>query len=499
MAQAPPLTPLRGLPLILVTLAITLPYFMSVLDTTIIVVSLPSIAGALGATLNQGTWVLTSYAVCLAVVLPLSGWLCQRYGELQVFVFSILGFTVTSALCGLAENFSILVLLRAMQGFTGGLLVPLSQSLMLRIYPADKQGLALGIWSLSAAVAPVVGPILGGVLTDHWGWPWIFYINVPFGLVSLFLLFRHRSALPTSHSKSPVDFFGLLLLVSGVVCLQLALDRGQELDWLASRQIQLLFLVAIIALIFFIIWERDDPYPVVDLGLFRYPSFVLGSVLVAGVYIVFVVSGMIYPIWLQTAMGYTATWSGLVLAPTLLTPFVLMPLVGKYMHMTDLRVLVWIGAALMSYGMYLHGSAWVGLDAQSIAWARVVIGTSMPFLWVPLVAATLSRVDTEKMAMATGLYNFIRMLGASLGIGLSVTLWDNRGIYHHSQLVEAASRAALPDIQGVDASLSLDLLEMEIQRQASTLALNDVFLAAIGLLVLVALGSLALPGRLGNH
>jgi DHA2 family multidrug resistance protein len=499
MGQAPTLTRLQGLPLVLATLAISLPYFMSVLDTTIIVVSLPSIAGALGATHSQGTWILTSYAVCLAVVLPLAGWLSQRYGELQVFVFSILGFTVTSALCGLADNFSLLVLLRALQGFTGGLLVPLSQSLMLRIYPADKQGLALGIWSLSAAAAPVVGPILGGVLTDNWGWPWIFYINVPFGLLSLFLLYNYRSSLPKSYRKTPVDYIGLLLLVGGVVCLQLALDRGQELDWLASRQIQLLFLSAIIGLVFFVVWERDEKYPVVDLSLFRNHAFVLGSVLIAGVYIVFMISGMIYPIWLQTAMGYTATWSGLVLAPTLLTPFVLMPLVGKYLHLADLRLFVWFGAALMSFGMYLHGSAWVGLDVQSIAWARVVIGTSMPFLWVPLVSATLAGVTADKMAMATGLYNFIRMLGASLGMGLSVTLWDQRSIYHHSQLVDSVSRGELPGGVVIESSASLSLLEMEIQRQASTLALNDVFFAAIVLLALVALGSLGLPGRLGNR
>jgi DHA2 family multidrug resistance protein len=490
------LTRLHGFPLAVATLAIALPNFMNVLDTTIAVVSLPAISGALGATPSQGTWILTSYAVCLAVVLPLAGWFSRRYGELQVFIASIMGFTVFSALCGSATSFEQIVFFRAMQGFAGGLLLPLSQSLTLRIFPQEKQGLALGIWSLSSAIAPVMGPILGGVLTDNWGWPWIFYINVPFGVLSVYLCLHYRSALPKIRHKVPVDLAGLLLLVGGIVCLQLALDRGQELDWLASTQIQILFAMSVIALAFFIIWERDEPHPIVDLSLFRIPSFVLGSLLVAAVYITYITSMVLYPIWLQTSMGYTATWSGLVLAPTLLTPFILMPLVGKHLNRADLRLWVWVGCGIMIYGMYLHGSAWVGLDARHIALSRIVIGTAMPFLWVPLLTVALSEIPAEKMSSATGVHNFMRMLGSSIGTALSVTLWDQRTIYHHSQLAESVTRA--PDFAQLPISpdVGLRLLELEVQRQASTLALNDVFFATIMVLAGIAVVSLALPGKL---
>ncbi|MCB1690456.1 MAG: DHA2 family efflux MFS transporter permease subunit [Halioglobus sp.] len=490
------LVPLQGLKLGLATLAIVIPNFMNVLDTTIAVVSLPAMAGSLGSTPSQSTWILTSYTVCLAVVLPLSGWLSQRFGELQVFVFSILGFTLCSALCGMSSGFYELVFIRALQGFSGGLLLPLSQSLTLRIFPQEKKGLALGLWSLSSALAPVLGPILGGVITDNWGWPWIFFINIPFGLLSIYLCLLYRRSLPSEHIKTPVDFQGLMLLIGGIVCLQLALDRGQEMDWLNAIQIRIFFAVAVISLLVFVLWERDEPHPVVDLGLFRIGTFTLGSLLVAGVYITYITSMVLYPIWLQSVMGYTATWSGLVLAPTLLTPFVLMPLVGKLVNRAPIQWFVLLGVILMAYGMYLHGSAWVGLDAAHIAWSRVIIGTSMPFLWVPLTVVSLSQVPADKMSSATGLHNFMRMLGASVGTAVSVSMWDHRTIYHRSQLVESV---AMPQ-SAMDAQShtveQLALLELEIQRQATTLSMNDTFYAMIVLLLLIAVVSFALPARI---
>ena len=267
---------LSGPPLVIATLAVALASFMNILDTTIAIVALPTISGNLGATASQGSWIITIYSVCLAVVLPLSGWITRRFGEVRVFCVAIFMFSLASWLCAIATNFNELLLFRALQGFTGGLLLPLSQSLLLRMYPPEKHGLALGIWAITSAVAPVMGPILGGYITDNFGWPWIFLINVPVGIFSVYFCWKILRSIESEIHREPVDFIGLVLLMVGVICFQLVLDRGHELDWLASNQIRVMLVVSVLFFFLFLAWEWGEPHPVVDLSLFAHRNFVLG-------------------------------------------------------------------------------------------------------------------------------------------------------------------------------------------------------------------------------
>jgi DHA2 family multidrug resistance protein len=398
---------LQGLPLALATFAVAMASFMTILDTTIAIVALPTISGNLGATASQGSWVITVYGVCLAVILPLSGWITRRYGEVRSFCVAILLFSLMSWLCAIATSFNQLLLFRALQGASAGLLVPLSQTLLLRMYPPEKHGLALGIWAVTSAVAPVLGPVLGGFITDHFGWPWIFLINLPIGLLCTYLcwiLIRH---LESETQREPVDYVGLLLLMVGVICLQLVLDRGHELDWLASMQIRVMLFVSILCLFLFLAWERGEAHPVVDLSLFTHRSFVAGSILIAVIYLSFILATVIVPIWLQTGMGYNATWSGVVMAPFGLPAIFLMPFVGQRLREWDARPLITFGICIFVVSYYLHAQVNTDTTDSYIAWTRLLMGCAMPFAWMPLMMLTLTGLPAEKMASATGIFNFI--------------------------------------------------------------------------------------------
>ena len=308
--------PLHGIPLVLATVAVAAASFMNILDTTIAIVALPTIAGNLSATPSQSSWIITIYAVCVAVVLPLSGWITRRYGEVAVFIFAVLMFTFTSWLCAAAGSFNQLLLFRGMQGFSGGLLIPLSQSLLMRLYPPDKQGLALGIWGITSVVAPVAGPLLGGYLTDNHGWPSIFLINIPIGLIVAWICWSLLRPFETRRVREPVDLVGLLLLFVGVICFQMVLDRGHELDWLSSMQIRIMLVASILCFLLFLAWETGEEHPVVDLSLFRYRNFVVGTALISVVYLTFIVGDNPLPAldadysWVTPPPGRVSPWPG---------------------------------------------------------------------------------------------------------------------------------------------------------------------------------------------
>ncbi|WDE11999.1 DHA2 family efflux MFS transporter permease subunit [Thalassomonas haliotis] len=481
---------LTGLTLVIATFAIAMANFMNVLDTTISVVSVPTIAGALGATPSQGTWVITIYAVSLAVILPLAGWITRRYGQVRVFITALITFTLMSTLCGMATNFDSLLVFRALQGLSGGLMLPLSQSLLVRIFPPEKQGKAISIWGLTSAVAPVAGPVLGGYITDNYGWPWIFYINIPLGLVCAYFCRRLLGPFETPRVKLPIDIPGLVLLVVCIFSLQIMLDRGHELDWLASETIQVLAVIFACTLALFIAWERDEANPVVDFSVFSYPGFLLGSLAATSIYTCLVVSLVVFPIWLQTMMDLTSSITGLILAPTSAAAVILMPVISKKLGHLDPRPMIFIGTLAAAAGLYLHTLSFTTINSEFIAWSRVLFGLGMPLAFFPLLTLSFANIPPEKMPGASGINNFMRMLGASAGTAVGITLWENRTIYHHSQLTEMVSpngginQTSWQSMQDKLPSLdiSLQLLEREIQRQATTLALNDLFIAGIILL-----------------
>ncbi len=492
--------PLEGGERFLASAGVLLASFMNVLDTTIAVVALPAISGGLGATPSQGSWVLTIYSVCLAVVLPLAGWISRRFGQIRSFYIAVFVFTLTSWLCASASSFNELLIFRALQGMSGGLLIPYSQSIILRIYPVEEHGKALGLWGLTSAVGPVAGPILGGLITDHLGWPWIFYINIPIGLFCVWACVTFMRRYETPIKRVPVDVIGLLLLVVGIISLQLMLDRGHELDWFASRQVWVLAGVGTLCLVFFFIWELDEEHPVVDLSLFAGFSFTIGAVMTALFYGVFIVVAVMYPLWMQTVMGYTPGAAGMVMAMTTLFPILTMPLLGQRARNWDPRLAIFAGIALMIVIVMLHGSLTVQVSSTYLTVVRFMIGLSMPFVWTPLMMITFSNIAAHKMDDATGLYNFLRMLASSMATALGITLWDDRTIVHRADLVARMSESSIERTEFLtqataatgDVDAALVMAENIIFQQARTMAQQDVFLAACAVLVVVALLALTL-------
>jgi DHA2 family multidrug resistance protein len=488
---------LRGGRLALLTVSVSLGIFMNVLDTSIANVAIPTLSGDLGVSPDEGTWVITSFAVSTAIALPLTGWLGKRFGEVRLFVASVLGFTLFSWLCGLAGSLATLVLFRVLQGAAAGPMIPLSQSLLLMNYPDEKKGLALAIWSLTAVVAPVAGPILGGWITDDYSWPWIFYINLPVGLLSAYVtwLLLHRRE--TATARLPVDVTGLGLLIVGVASLQIMLDKGNDLDWFGSALIITLAVVALVALSLFVVWELTEVHPIVDLSLFREINFTVGTVAISLGYMAFFGSIVIFPLWLQTQMGYTPTWAGFAAAFIGILALVMSPIVGQILSKVDLRAIVSFAFIVFAVVSFWNASFNTDVDFAQLVLPRFVFGLGVPCFFIPLIAMSLSGLPPNRVASASGLTNFLRILGGSFGVSLSVTLWDRRQSFHDYRLSEQItalnplSQHHLEQLHalGVDPQSAPAALAHTVSNQAFMLATNDFFWLSgwifIALLVLV--------------
>jgi len=333
------LAPLRGASLAIGAVALSLATFMNVLDTSIANVSIPAIAGDLGVSPDQGTWVITSFGVANAISLPLTGWLTRRYGQVRLFTWSITLFVAASFLCALAPTIGLLICFRVLQGAVAGPMIPLSQSLLISSFPRAKAGTALSVWAITTMVAPVVGPLLGGWITDNISWPWIFYINVPVGVAAGLATWIIYSKRETPTLRVPIDKLGLALLVVWVGALQVLLDKGKDLDWFNAPQIVVLAIVTMVGLFVFLVWELTERHPVVDLSLFRDRNFWTATLAMALAYGAFFGNAVLLPLWLQQYMGYTATLAGLVLAPVGVLAIVLTPLVGRAMRRIDPRMI----------------------------------------------------------------------------------------------------------------------------------------------------------------
>jgi DHA2 family multidrug resistance protein len=492
-----PTPPLHGFALVLLTLGLGLGTFMQVLDTSIANVSLPAISGDLAVTPNQGTWVITSFAVSNAISLALTGWLSRRFGQVRLFALSTLLFTLASWLCGMATTLPLLIAARVLQGAVAGPMIPLSQALLLGNYPSDKKGLALSFWSITVMVAPIMGPIMGGWITDNISWPWIFYINIPVGIFSSILTWRLLRKRESATARVPVDTVGLFLLVVGIGALQILLDKGNELDWFESRQVVVLTIISVVALAFLIVWELYEKHPVIDLHLFKNRNFLIGVATLSIGYLVFFGNVVILPLWLQTQMGYTATWAGMAAAPVGILSIFVTPLVGKNMHKLDLRI--WASASFAVFAAVSFWNSSFNTDVtfwQLIA-PRLVMGIGVSAFFVPLMSLTLSGIPPHLLASATGMSNFIRILGGSFGTSLSISLWDRRASFHHELLAERVTefspvaQDALTTLNtlGQPQSFGYAVLESNMQRQAVMLATNEIFwlsaLMFVGLMLLV--------------
>ena len=485
--------PLTGSQLVLGTIALSLATFMNVLDSSIANVSIPAIAGDMGVSPNQGTWVITSFGVANAISVPLTGWFTRRFGPVRLFMASILLFVFSSWLCGLAPNIETLIAFRVLQGLVAGPMIPLSQTLLLASYPAAKAGTAMAMWAMTVLVAPVVGPLLGGWITDNISWPWIFYINIPVGILAAMFtwsIYRTRDALP---QKVPLDYVGLGLLVLWVGSLQVMVDKGKELDWFQSGQIITLGVVAVVGFLFFLAWELTEKNPIVDLRLFARRNFWLATVALSVGYGLFFGNVVLMPLWLQQYMGYTATWAGIALAPVGVLAILLSPWVGKNIGKVDPRRLATV--AFLGFGLVLWMRSHFNTQADfnTILVPTILQGAAMAFFFIPLQAIIFSGLQPHQMAAAAGLSNFVRITAGAIGTSIFTTAWENRAVLHHAQIAETVNGNSIAATQtlsnlgatGYSPDQALATVNRLVDQQAYTMAATDLFYLSSALFILL--------------
>ncbi|KAB0642663.1 DHA2 family efflux MFS transporter permease subunit [Burkholderia latens] len=508
MAQAPVShPPLQGGQLLLGTVAVSLAVFMNVLDTSIANVAIPTISGDLGVSSDQGTWVITSFAVANAISVPLTGWLTDRFGQVRLFLASIILFVISSWMCGLAPSLPFLLASRVLQGAVAGPMIPLSQALLLSSYPRAKAPMALALWAMTTLIAPVAGPILGGWISDNYSWPWIFYVNIPVGIAAAaatWVIYRNRES---AVRRAPIDGVGLALLVVWVGSLQIMLDKGKDLDWFASTTIIVLALTAVIAFAFFVIWELTAEHPVVDLSLFRIRNFTGGTVALSIGYGLYFGNLVLLPLWLQTQIGYTATDAGLVMAPVGLFAILLSPLTGKYLPRTDPRFISTASFLTFALCFWMRSRYTTGVDEWSLTLPTLVQGIAMAGFFIPLVSITLSGLPGHRIPAASGLSNFVRIMCGGIGTSIFQTAWDHRNNFHHAQLVEQANPYNPTFNQAVTQMGNLGLTRDQAHglinnmatQQAAQLGVNDLFYISAAIFVLlIGLIWITKPERAGG-
>jgi MFS transporter, DHA2 family, multidrug resistance protein len=476
----------------IVAIAVMASTFMEVLDTTVVNVSLPHIAGTLSSTNEEATWVLTSYLVANAIVLPMTGWLANFFGRKRLLMGSVIGFTVSSFFCGLAPTLPLLILFRVVQGATGGGLQPLSQAIMLEAFPPRKRGIAMAFWGLGIVVAPMLGPVLGGWLTDNFSWRWVFYVNIPIGLFAitmteLFVFDPHY----IKRGKGSVDYWGMGLLVLGIGALQIMLDKGQQEDWFESRFILTLAVLAGVGLTALIVRELSAEHPIVDLSVFRNRTFASGVFLITVLGFVLYGSTVLLPLFMQTLLGYSAFEAGLATLPRGATSFVMMPIIGLLMTKIEPRKLLAAGVVIVASSLLLLSRMSLDVGYWDFFFILVVQGGAMGLLFIPLTTITNDPIPKERMGNATSIFNLLRNIGGSVGIATSTTLLARRAQIHtavlgaHVDPYGFVPQAQLQQIAGAFAQRGSDAVIAgrqaaaavfgRVQQQAAMMSYNDVF------------------------
>ncbi len=498
------LPPLEGSQRLFGTIALSLAVFMNVLDSSIANVSIPAISGDMGVSPQQGTWVITSFAVANAISVPLTGWLTMRIGQVKLFSGAILLFVLASFLCGIAPSMEVLIAARILQGAVAGPMIPLSQALLLSSYPPAKSGMALAFWGMTTLVAPIMGPLLGGWISDNYTWPWIFYINIPIGIFAAWASWQLYHKRESVVKKLPIDKVGLALLVLWVGCLQLMLDKGKELDWFSSGEIILLGVLAVVSFIYFVIWERGEAHPVVDLSLFAGRNFSFGVIAISVAYGLFFGNLVILPLWLQTTLGYTATEAGMVMAPVGVLAIIMSPIVGRTLPRVDARIIASCAFVVFALVFWMRAHFNTEVDTWTLMVPTIIQGGAMAMFFIPLTSIILSGLAPERIPAAAGLSNFVRIMFGGIGTSISTTLWENRSSLHHAQLAEStgshnqAFTQSLQTLtaQGLPEPGALAVLERQMSVLASTLAATDIFwISATLFLALVGLIWLTKPMR----
>jgi DHA2 family multidrug resistance protein len=474
---------MKGGQLAITAIALALGTFMQVLDSTIANVSLPTIAGNLGVSTDQGTWIITSFAVANGVSVPLTGWLMQRYGVVRVFVISVLAFTAASFLCGIAWSLPSLIAFRVFQGAVSGPMIPGSQALLISIFPHQKRGTALAIWSITTLVAPIVGPVMGGYISDNFHWGWIFLINVPVGILAAFLCWTNLSNRETPTRQLPIDMVGLGLLIVWVGSLQIMLDTGKDADWFSSPTIVIEALIAAIGFCAFLIWELTENHPVVNLSLFRHRNFALGTVAFCLGYAIFFANALLMPLWLQTNIGYTATLAGLTAVPSGMIAVLLTAPAARLMSRVDARWMASIAFVAFAVSYFMRAGYTTNGSFWDYVWPLTVQGVSMATFFVSLVTISLDGIAPEDIPSASGISNFSRITAGGFAASIVTTMWDRREALHQSRLADASS-AFNPIMQQALAHLhnfgftdpqAYAVLARNMSAQAYLLSADDLF------------------------
>lgn len=471
--------PLTGLPLYVAAILIGLGNFLVVLNTTIANVSVPTIAGNLGISSSQGTWVITSYAVAEAITVPLTGFLAKRFGATRVFLVCYLGFAVASFLCGISNSLGMLLGMRVLMGLVGGPIMPLSQMLLLRIFPKQKATLATVIWAMTTLIGPVAGPILGGIICDSIGWPWIFHIMVPMALAggaALVFLLRGRAD-PTEPAK--VDGVGLGLLVLWVGALQIMLDEGRNQDWFNSPEICTLGVIAAIGFLAFVIWELTEANPIVNLKVFRHRGFVAAATTYSVGFGAFFASIVLLPLWMQTNLGYTATWAGYATGIMGIFAVLTAPLVGKAVERIDARLVVCLGIVGLGLISVWRMGFTPDVTFAQMAWPTLVTGPFMVMFFVPVTGLAMASVEPDEQANAAGLSNFMRTLAGAFATSLVQTGWSDATRHNQTELAGVLHfGSALVDgmtALGASRDQAVELLTHLVEGQSVMLATLNMF------------------------
>jgi DHA2 family multidrug resistance protein len=475
--------PLHGAKLLFLTAAIATAAFMEILDTTIVNVSVPSISGSLGVSNAEGTWAVSSYLLAAAVMQPLTGWIGRRFGEVRTLVTSISLFMLFSAVCGLATSMPMLVAARLIQGIVSGPMVSVAQAILLRNYPIERRGMAIALWAMVIVIAPIFGPIIGGWVTDNLSWPWLFYINLPVGAFSAIASWSILRERESKIVKLPIDAVGLFLLVLGVGALQFMLDNGNDKDWFNSPVIVTAAVAAFVSLSFLVPWELGDRHPVIDLRLFEGRNFRVGTLIVGVAFFCISASNIIFPLWLQTTLGYTATWAGLAVAPVGLLALIAAPLVGRNMARINLRLAASFAFCVFGAAVFWTSTLNETASFGQFATPRFFQGLGLAFFFLPLNAIMLSGVRPNDLASAAGLSNFVRTMSGSISTAVTVWIWNRRTDYHHTVLSEHIRDSASGWVQfqsglsaqGITGTNALQYVDRLVGNQAATLAVNDVF------------------------
>jgi DHA2 family multidrug resistance protein len=476
----------------LIAIAVMSSTFMEVLDTTVVNVSLPHIAGSLSSSTDEATWTLTSYLVANAIILPMTGWLAGRFGRKRLLLLAVTGFTTASFFCGLAPSLPFLIFFRIIQGACGGGLQPLSQAVLLESFPAEKRGQAMAFWALGIVVAPMLGPVVGGWLTDNYTWRWVFYINIPIGVLAILLTQAFIFDPPyLRRERTGIDYWGIGLLVVGMGALQIMLDKGQEDDWFSSHFISTLAVLAVVGLGGLIIRELRAEHPVIDLTVFRFRSFAIGTFLMTAVGFVLYGSTVLYPLMMQELLGYTATHAGVTNFPRGMASFFFMPMVGILVGKVDARKLLAGGLLLTAAAMFRVSFFNLNVGFWDFAWPLVLQGVGLGLIFVPLTTVSNDEVPKERIGNATSIFNLMRNIGASVGISSVETLQFRHMQAHINYLGQHVNESSAPTqqvlaglrqtfmLKGVDSVAASHqahgALWGMVQQHAAMLAYNDVF------------------------